>query len=225
MDAVPERNIVCELVQFAVDGEHSRTGIRVKREPVDRRDHGIRESRISVREKFQDGDARARYRSVACRICGMRRRTFREGLGQEVAAVTQVAEVQGAGIEDDVEIAEFGGVGGVQLAGFQELDDSPARFGAVTEVDSPFLIPNRVDGGFCDRADRSGDIRPAECTEGLVVLVSQVRTSRIRRQVQTAANQIGDEIGLIELVDLGRQRQNRLATCFETRRRPPGRSV
>ena len=71
-----------------------------------------------------------------------------------------MAEVQRAGSADDVEIAEFGGVGRVELVRLEKLDEGAAGFGAMPEVNPPFLIPDGVERSFRDRAERRGDVRP-----------------------------------------------------------------
>ena len=73
------------------------------------------------------------------------------------------------------------------------------------EVNPPFLIPDGVERSFRDRAERRGDVRTAERSERLLmtlVLRVEIRIPGIGGNAQRDGDKIGDEIGLVQLVDL-----------------------
>jgi hypothetical protein len=60
-NSVTERDIIRELVQFAIDRELTNIPARVRheRQPVIGWDHWIRDHEIAIEEEFQDGNASA----------------------------------------------------------------------------------------------------------------------------------------------------------------------
>src|ERR1035438_2336793 len=107
-------------------------------------------------------------------------RSLRKRLREQVAAVADVAEIECHRVEDDVEITQFGFVRGVQQIVFQQMSDSASGLRPMAKVDEPLLVPNRIDRGSGHSAQSCGNVRPAECTERLLLLKrSNVRTLHV----------------------------------------------
>ncbi len=143
MNSVPERDVVRQLVQLAVDRQLTRirTGVGNERKAVVGRDHRIRNDKISVEEEFQDGDASAGDRAVTGRIGRVRRRAFGEGLREEVIAVFGETGLDGLRIED---VAVEVDIDRVAEAAQDLADDPSAGFRAMPKVDPPLLIPDAI---------------------------------------------------------------------------------
>jgi len=82
VDPMTERNVVSELVQFAIYGEliPVRTCVGHQREPVICRHKRIGDHEISVEEEFQNGNAGPRDNAVARGVGGMCWRALGKGL-------------------------------------------------------------------------------------------------------------------------------------------------
>src|SRR5216117_1660235 len=97
VDSVTKRDVVCQLVQFSVDVQTVPvgSGIGVEREAVRAWNKHVPSRRCeqrpnlltAVKEELQQRAARATDGSVTCGIAGVRRRTFRERLWQQITAV------------------------------------------------------------------------------------------------------------------------------------------
>ena len=163
--------------------------------PVAARHDRIWDYVIAVEEELQDGDAGAGDRTVAGRIGRVRRRTFREGLAEEVIAEFVEAgrdrpRVEDVGIQVDVE--------GMAKALENLAHDGSARLRTMTQMDPPFLIPHAVQGETRGRAQGGRDIRTAEGTEPILLGRADVRIPGICRRMNAAQDERSYEISLKE---------------------------
>jgi hypothetical protein len=79
-NSVTERDVISELVQFAIDRELTSIAARElpERQPVVGWDHWIWDDEIAIEEEFQDGNASAADCAVPGGVSRMSGRTFGE---------------------------------------------------------------------------------------------------------------------------------------------------
>src|SRR5215471_8606215 len=97
MDAMADRYVVSQLVQFAVDIHRVPVGagVGVQRQAIGtwliNISSGSKQQRSNLlaaaKKELQRGDTGATNRAVSSRIAGMRRRAFRKCLRQKIAAI------------------------------------------------------------------------------------------------------------------------------------------
>src|SRR5271157_5002327 len=79
----------------------------------------------------------------------------------------------------------------VRAQSLQNMSNSTTRFWPVSEMDDPFLIPNRIECLASHGTDGRGNVRSAEGTKSFLVRVADVRRRWIRLDPHGAHRKIG----------------------------------
>src|SRR5262249_27020358 len=93
VDSMAKRNVVRDLVQFAVHGDLSCVSARIGLESKSIADghSGIGNHEMAIEEELQNGNASAGDAAMAGRIRRMGRRAFWESLGKEIIPILSEA--------------------------------------------------------------------------------------------------------------------------------------
>src|SRR6266852_1298258 len=155
---------------------------------------------VAIEKEFQQCDAGAADGAVACGISRVSGRALRESQGKQPASKLIKALLQTVGVEDG--LAECG-VGVVPLSRFQEMDDAASGFRARTQMDKPFLPPDRVQGLGGDFAEAAGEVRSAKAAEAIFDCGAVVRIAGVQRRAHSGEDKEGHEVGLVKNVNAG----------------------
>src|SRR3984885_13329352 len=138
MDAVTEADIVRQLIQLAIDRDEPgvAAAIRVQCGSVTRGNQWVGKDVGAIEEELQDRDASASHSAMSGGIGRVRRRTFRKGLGQEVAVVSGEGGLHRLRVQHGrAKLA----VDGVALICLDQIHDGAARFGTMAKMYKPLL--------------------------------------------------------------------------------------
>src|SRR5215469_5178838 len=104
MNAVTERDVMCKLVEFAVDRDLSSisAGVGRQRKPIAAWDNRLRNHKITVVKKLQNSNTSAGNHAMASRVSRMGWRTFGECLREKVITVSAEASLHSGRVENVV---------------------------------------------------------------------------------------------------------------------------
>src|SRR6266508_4624186 len=137
---------------------------------------------------------------MARRIDRMRRRTFGECLRKKVIPISIEAALHGQRVKN---IVVHVPIEGSPVASQNLANDGTARFGSVTEMDEPLLVPNVVYRKASNSRDRRRKVGSTKGAKAVLRPGSDVRITRVRGRTDGAKHHISREVGLIEDVHTG----------------------
>src|SRR4051794_26644284 len=155
--------------------------------------------KVSVEEELQQRDTRSAHHAVASGISGMRRRSFRKCLRQQVRSILVEALLNGLRVQD---IGVQPGIDFFPLARCNEVKNSATRLRTMTQMDHPLVVPDHIQGTCRHLSEGGREVRTAKRTETILSFRLCVRVPRILWGAYRAKHKQCREVRLVKDINV-----------------------